>query len=364
MTKLQVKVNFSGQIIYVGIDIHLRSWHVSIFFDQRLLKSFRQEASPQKLADFLKENYPGAKYECAYESGFSGFWPKRQLEKLGLNCIVVNAADVPQTNKGLHSKTDKLDSRRIGAALESGMLRGIYVLDADQEADRQLVRCNERLGRELTRSKHRIKSLLYQIGIPVPKEFSNGRWSNKFVQWLKELPFESSSSRLTLNHYLQAMNSLHQEKQNTLKDIRLLLKQEHYYNLVKLLRSVCGVGQMTSITLATEIVNMKRFRTFDALNCFVGFCPNEYSSGEKIRKGRMTFRQHKRLRSLLIEDAWIAIRHDPALSLCFHQSKIKLGERRAIIKIARKLLSRIRAVWLSGTPYETGIVALAKVKNN
>ena len=197
MTKLQVKVDFSGHIIYVGIDIHLRSWHVSIYFEQRLLKSFRQEASPQKLVNFLNENYPGAKYKCAYESGFSGFWPKRQLEKLGVNCIVVNAADVPQTNKGMHSKTDKLDSRRIGAALESGMLQGIYVPDAEQEADRQLVRCNERLGRELTRSKHRIKSLLYQIGITIPKEFSNGSWSNKFVQWLKDLPFENKAGTAT-----------------------------------------------------------------------------------------------------------------------------------------------------------------------
>ncbi|MEI2695286.1 MAG: IS110 family transposase [Saprospiraceae bacterium] len=364
MTKLQVKVDFTDQIIYVGLDIHLKSWHVTIYFGQRLQKSFRQDPCPKKLANFLKENYPGAKYKCAYESGFSGFWVQRQLAKLGIECIIVNAADVPQTNKGMHFKTDKVDSKRIGVALESGMLQSIYIPDSEQESDRHLVRCNERLGRDLTRCKQRIKSMLYQIGIAIPQEFNNGSWSNKFVQWLKDYKLENNSSRRTLDHYLQIMFNIHQEKQNTLKDIRQMLKQEHYSNLVKLLRSVCGVGQMTAITLTTEIIDMRRFRTFDALNCYIGFCPNEYTSGEKQRKGHMSFRLHKRLRSLLIEDAWIAIRHDPALSYCFYKSKMRLGEKRAIIVIARKLLGRIRAVWLSGKPYEKGIISQGESINN
>ncbi|MBK6859005.1 MAG: IS110 family transposase [Saprospiraceae bacterium] len=362
MTNLQVKADFTGRIMFIGIDIHLKNWHVSLYYEQKLIKSFRQEGCPKTLSNYLNEHYPGAKYVCAYESGFSGFWAQRQLEQLGIECIVVHAADVPQTNKGKHFKTDKMDSKRIGAALGSGMLRGIYIPEAEAESDRQLVRCNVKLGNDVTACKHRIKSMLYQLGISIPQQYNNGNWSNKFMTWLKDLRFENESTRLALDLYFQTLLNLRQEKLNALRQIRRLQNKDRYSKLFKLLTSIPGIGPMTAITLLTEIVDMKRFNNFDELNSFIGFCPNEYSSGDKERKGRMSFRQHKRLRSLLIENAWIAIRNDPALLLYYSETKAKLGEKRAIVKIARKLVSRIRMVWNNEKPYEIGVVATNKIK--
>ena len=65
---------------------------------------------------------------------------------------------------------------------------------------------------------------------------------------------------------------------------------------------------------------------------------------------------------MLIENAWIAIRNDPALLLYYSETKAKLGEKRAIVKIARKLVSRIRMVWNNEKPYEIGVVATNKIK--
>jgi transposase len=182
------------------------------------------------------------------------------------------------------------------------------------------------------------------------------------MTWLKDLRFENESTRLALDLYFQTLLNLRQEKLNALRQIRRLQNKDRYSKLFKLLTSIPGIGPMTAITLLTEIVDMKRFNNFDELNSFIGFCPNEYSSGDKERKGRMSFRQHKRLRSLLIENAWIAIRNDPALLLYYSETKAKLGEKRAIVKIARKLVSRIRMVWNNEKPYEIGVVATNKIK--
>ena len=67
-------------------------------------------------------------------------------------------------------------------------------------------------------------------------------------------------------------------------------------------------------------------------------------------------RRHRQLRSDLVECAWTAKRTDPALSL-FYSEQLKKGKepKLIIVKIARKLLSRIRYVWLTEKPYEKGV---------
>lgn len=171
MPKLQQLADFSGQTIYVGIDVHLKNWDVSVFLNKQYIRSFHQEADSERLSSTLKRDYPNAMFECAYESGFSGFWLQRDLCLRGIKCIVVNAADVPQTDKDKKTKTDRSDSRKIAQALEAGQLRGIYVPDQVTEGERKLVRYRQQTLGDLTRNKNRIKHFLYQKGIQIPKQF-------------------------------------------------------------------------------------------------------------------------------------------------------------------------------------------------
>jgi transposase len=68
-------LNFEGQNIYAGIDVHKKNWTVSIVMDDLLLKTFSQAADAAVLHRYLTGNYPGATYHSAYEAGFCGFWP-------------------------------------------------------------------------------------------------------------------------------------------------------------------------------------------------------------------------------------------------------------------------------------------------
>ena len=66
--------SFKGTNIYVGIDVHLKSWRVALFTDKTALKKF--SVSPpdvDSLANTLDNLYPGANFFCGYEAGFSGF---------------------------------------------------------------------------------------------------------------------------------------------------------------------------------------------------------------------------------------------------------------------------------------------------
>lgn len=357
MTKVLQRADFSGKTIYVGMDVHLKSWNISVYHEQQLLRSFQQPPQPKVLATWLKDNYPNATYNCAYEAGFCGFWIQRELQQQGVHCMVVNAADVPQTDKGMRSKNDRNDARRIGAALQGGLLRGIYVPDTAIESDRRVVRYRQQLQRDLTRARTRIKSLLHQTGMHIPGHFQNANWSRLFVQWLKDLPLEHTSLRLTLNRMIAQEEQLRSEILPLNKTLRQLLQTERYQQAGALLLSIPGIGPITTITLLVEIDRIDRFSSFTQFNSFIGLCPSEHSSGEREHKGRITQRHHQALRSLMIEAAWVAIKHDPALTLAFNNLKKRMTAKRAIIRIARKLLNRLWHVWHKKEAYEKGIVA-------
>ena len=91
--------NFQDQRLYVGIDIHKKSWSISILGEHSSFKSFTQPPSANVLYQCLTKNFPGANYYAAYEAGFCGFNHCIELKGLGVDCIIVNPADVPTKDK-------------------------------------------------------------------------------------------------------------------------------------------------------------------------------------------------------------------------------------------------------------------------
>ncbi|GAB6009897.1 hypothetical protein MK137Hg11_000252700 [Dysgonomonas reticulitermitis] len=73
-------LDFKGQNIYVGIDVHLKSWSVTVLSETSVLKKFSQNPEPEALHKFLVTNYPGADYYSVYEAGFCGFWIHERLK--------------------------------------------------------------------------------------------------------------------------------------------------------------------------------------------------------------------------------------------------------------------------------------------
>ncbi len=355
MTK--VTARFENQKVYVGLDVHKRSWNAAIYLNDQFIRNIHQPPQPQALHHYLTHTYPGARYSCAYECGKFGYWIQREFDQLCIECLVVNPADIPSTHKDEVYKTDSRDARGIGEALSKGQLRGVYIPYEEQEADRHLVRQRKKIWRDLVRCKNRIKGFLDYKGIEVPPQYDNANWSRNFITWLSKLEFAHSSNRVTLDYQLTEMELLRKELLSISNAIRKLMRSKKYNRLYYLLRSVTGIGPLTAASLLTEIGDMHRFKNFYHLNSFIGLLPMEHSSGERELKGRITVRKHRQLRSDLVECAWTAKRTDPALAL-YYSEQIKRGKngKAAIVKVARKLLSRIRYVWVSGEPYQPAVV--------
>ncbi|OUP26056.1 IS110 family transposase [Bacteroides sp. An19] len=344
MRKQSNTLNFEGQNIYVGIDVHLKSWTVSILSAHLHHKTFVQPPSPEALSSYLHAHFPNGNYLSAYEAGFSGFWAHYKLVEMGIQNIVVNPADVSTSQKERLQKTDAVDSRKIARSLRSNELTAIHVPCRETLEVRTLLRSRDALVRDLARMKQRIKAFLYYYGIDYPEEFrhSGTHWSRAFMNWLRNgirMDTEEGSAGFSL--LLDSVESQRRLLLEATRKLRALSRSDRYATDYGLLRSVPGIGMITALAFLAELEDIRRFANSDRLAGYIGLVPTSHSTGEKDNKGEMTFRGQMQLRSKLIECAWFAARLDPALNMAFSKLTRRMEPNKAIVRIARKLLNRI-----------------------
>src|SRR5215218_7452745 len=115
--KVQNLVDFTGRDLYIGIDVHKQRWQVAVYYEGLILGNTSIEASLGALITHLHKRYGEAHFVCVYESGPFGFTLCRSLRAEGMDCIVVNPADIPGTDKDRRSKTDPVDARKLAMNL-------------------------------------------------------------------------------------------------------------------------------------------------------------------------------------------------------------------------------------------------------
>jgi hypothetical protein len=139
------RLDFRGQPISIGLDVHKKSWSVSIFSDYGEYKTFNQPPEVDKLLHYLRHHFPGGEYRSVYEAGYCGFWIHDQLREKGIQCLVANPADIPTKNKERRSKRDRIDCRKLaGRSLKradgsEGQINTSYI-ERDNLALRQELR--------------------------------------------------------------------------------------------------------------------------------------------------------------------------------------------------------------------------------
>jgi transposase len=132
------------------------------------------------------------------------------------------------------------------------------------------------------------------------------------------------------------------------KELRTVARLPQYAPLVKALAQQSGVGPFTAVRFVLEIGAIQRFPTADSLPNYLGLTPREYSSGDLVHRGPVRKCGPGALRAWLVQCAWVAVnrRTDQALADCFERLAPRVGRKKAIVAVARKLALRLRARWL------------------
>jgi len=348
------EINFEGQNIYIGIDVHLKTWNVTIITQSGYKRKHSQKSSAKELFEYLKRHYPNGNYQAVYESGFSGFSTYYALQEYGISCMVIHAADVPTTQYENVMKSDPIDSEKLAKALKAGILKGIYIRRKDNLDDCSVVRLRKTLQKQLGGYKSRVKHLLYTNGITLPECFEKPgtHWSKRFIRWLRDDVVLLSSTRNSLNLLLKQVELFRENLLDSTRQIRILSMTERYAEVYNNLLSIPGIGMITGMCLLTEIDDINRFHNEKQFASYLGLIPVSHSSGEKINNGEKTFRGNKLLGPMIVESAWITIQYDSIMAAAYGEYCKRMKPQEAIIRIARKLSNRILNALKNGKKYE------------
>jgi len=341
------KIDFSGQTFYCGIDMHRKSWTIAIEAEDVSMRPFVQDADPDILVHHLKKNYPGARIIAGYEAGYFGYWAQRKLQASGIECLVINPADIPTTNKEKDQKRDPRDSKKIARALRSKDVNAIWIPPVSLQEDRQFMRTRKSLSKDLTRIKNRIKALLQMNGIQYPVQFSKrgSHWSRRFIQWLEGIRLTEETGTESLQTLLRNLNFLRSELLAISRRIRKLAQSPSYQAVYERLIKVSGIGMVAAMTLLTEVGDIKRFPSTDHFRSYLGLIPSAHNSGEKEHSGRITSRANRILRDILVESAWVAIRTNTTYLSFYRQYRSRMKDNNALIRTAGKLANQIYFVF-------------------
>lgn len=354
----QVKqLDFSNHTIFCGVDVHKKNWRVNIHDEEFELEDFSQNADVKILYQHLNRRYPNATFKVCYEAGFSGFSVQRWLAQKDVNCIVVNAADVVTTHKDQRRKTDKADARKLCEHLQSKRAMAIYIPKVNWEHGRSLVRAREKIVRNQTRCKNRIWQLLYFSGLQIDQQYETQQyWSKRFVESLKSIDCGSQALQATLSIYIKDYEQTRVLLLEATRAVRNLCKQDDYKYSIALLRSIPGIGVINAAVIVFELQDISRFKHFDQLCSYVGLVPDTSQSGDTNHDRGITVRHNQYLRSALVESSWQVVRKDPALLMKYKHYCKRMNSNKAIVRIAKHLLSRINYVLKNKKEYEIGIV--------
>jgi transposase len=356
MQRKNKALDFSKQIFFIGLDVHKKHWTVTIRSDKIVLKTFVMNSSAKELTKYMQRHYPSGKYYSVYEAGFCGYSIHRELERNGFKNKIAAPTEIPTSSKEKNEKMDPIDSRKLARELENNALEGIYIPDEFQQELRSLVRMRYQVIRSQTRLKNQIKSYLHFYGHKLPENFESRHWSGGFIEKLRNLKFNYPIGKRQLELYLEELTSKRAQLSKLTKSIREYLREYKLTEIILLLSSIPGIGLTTAVTLYTELMDIKRFGGFDKLASYCGLVPSVRGSGEKEKVLGIKLHHNKYIRQLLVESAWMAIRKDPVFTLSYSQYLKKMSKQKAIIKIAKKLLSRISYVWRSGNKYVCSVV--------
>lgn len=344
--------------IFVGLEDSKKTWALCVRSGDMVVHETSMPAQYEVLRNYFNNKFPECQVKVMYEAGFGGFDLHDRLEADGWDCVVTPPHTVTQ-EKCQRQKNDRTDCRRLARNLETGDYRSCSVPDKQLREDRQISRTYGQVQADITRTCNRIRRMLDFHGLDkaIPAElWRSGTAYTRLKERLGEMEL-SDSLRFSFGVMFKELEHLRQLKKDLLQQLKKLAKSDRYQESAKLLKSAPGIGALTAIRLVLEWGDISRFGRKQEFASFLGLVPSDYSSGEQDRRGHITKQGSRRVRSWLVESAWIAIRHDPVLLEKFRVVLSHCGsKKKAIVAVAHKLAMRLRRLLLQREPYVVGVV--------
>ena len=330
--------------LYCGIDLHSSNAYL-VVLDEQDQVIYRRRL-PNDLGLILQELAPFAEQlvGIAVESTFNWYWLVDGLIEAGYRVHLANPSAMQQYS-GLKYADDRSDARWLAHMLRIGILPEGYIYPREQRALRDLLRKRSRLVQLRTSNLVSLKNLVHRN--------TGRRLSGKALRAVDFAGLDrkqpDANRTLALESTRRVVECIDDEAQRLEQEIRRQLKPDP---LVRLLKTVAGVGDILAPTIRLETGAISRF---PSAGRYVSYCrsvgsrhlSNGKSKGTGNRKNGNPY-----LAWAYIEAAHFAIRFHKPVRRFYERKQARTHRVVALKAVAHKLARASYYVMRDRVPFE------------
>jgi transposase len=290
------------------------------------------------------------------EAGLDGFWIHRVLQSEGVESHVVDAASIATSRRRRRVKTDKIDGEALVRALlaykrgEPRVCAMIRAPTLEEEDRRRLCRERKTLTNERVQHVNRIKGLLFSQGISDYQPLRRNR--RQRLDELKtgdarplppHLKAQISRELDRLELLLEQIKAVETERDALISAMKPGgMNADAVRSPPAMLTKLNGIGPEIAAVLWSEGL-YRSFANRRQVAAYAGLAPTPWQSGSVRHEQGVSKAGNPRLRTTMLQLAWLWLRHQPqsALAHWFQERVTRNGGRlrkTTIVALARKLL--------------------------
>jgi transposase len=239
-------------------------------------------------------------------------------------------------------KNDKLDARVLAVLCQADLMATVHRPSLEQRLGRMPVAARDALVRSRSQLMNNVRSLLDSEGISIPG--SSPRYFPGAVLTVLDGPEVPEALATAVKPVLEAIERLTE----SIRECDAFMEEAAANDpVIQRLKTVPGVGPITAAAFVYAVRDPSRFQSGRQVGAYLGLVPSLYSSGQTHRVGRITKQGSRQTRWLLTMAANALLRARPSSSIQLWGQALaeRVGRRKAIVAIARKLASALWAIW-------------------
>jgi transposase len=339
--------NMQDYDLFVGLDVDKSSFAVTVRDREGLGRSVKMPSDANMLLSFVANEHPDARVLFAYEAGPTGFGLYDAITGAGHGCLVVSPSSIPDA-PNRRVKTNRLDSKKLAQLLRGDQLRGVRVPNRSIRELRSLVQLRYTYMQEIRAYKCRIKAELLKDGLEFPKAPQGSQWSRRVIDSLRLL-----ECPVAIGYKINSMLEHIDFTTSQMRMVEMSIKSHIRGNsdlsaCIDYLMSCPGIGWRIACYVLSRMGEWRSLGASKEAGAFFGLVPSEDSTGDSTNRGHITKCGDPKLRSMLIQGAWVAIRRDAQLKefydRVYRSHSRDIASRVAIVAVARKLAERMHCV--------------------
>jgi len=332
---------------FIGIDLHKQTISVCVKNQERkvLKRQSLNCAEPGKIVAFFRE---WGEFQAVVEATASYEWLWQLLEPLAQRLVLAHPKKLRVIAES-KNKSDRLDAEVLADFLVLDMIPEAYRPTLRQRQHRALIRQRCFVQKNLTRVRNKIRRLLSNYNADRRDLFTRAG-----LQYLREAKKQlSDADRFVLNQLLAQWNYHRQQFQAVGRRLKTFAQKASIKE--KEIRAVLGsmpaVGPTTIEVVLSEIGDIERFRSQKKVVAYAGLAPGHRESAGHKKDLGITKEGSGLLRWVLIQTAWRMVRCTLRWRSVYENLKKRRGSKRAIVAVARRLLTVMAALWRTGQRY-------------